>query len=138
MTRQIRVPEPEGLNAELYRQWQDGVLRIQRCSHCARWQHPPRFVCAQCGGEDFAWSPSTMRGQLFSWVVTHHPFDRGWADEAPWITAVMELESGVRLVGHLAGVPREELRLGMPLTVTIEPFNDSFAFLTFHAREDTR
>ncbi|MEZ5652238.1 MAG: OB-fold domain-containing protein [Burkholderiaceae bacterium] len=135
MKREIRIPEPEGLNAELYRQWQDGVLRLQRCRDCATLRHPPRYRCAQCAAEGFDWHPCAPHGRLFSWVVTHHPFDRGWAGEAPWVSAIVELDSGVRLVGHLAGADPSSLRLDMPVSVAIEAVTDTFSFLTFRITE---
>ena len=131
-----RIPTPEGLNAEFYGRIHDGVVHLQRCSDCGLVRHPPRYHCPRCTSGSFGWSPSTGRGQLFSWTVTHMPFDRGWADEVPYITAVVELDDGARLVGALEGVAVEELRIGLPLALRVTPLEPEFSFLTFHPPAD--
>lgn len=131
MTREIRIPEPEGLNAELYREWQDSVLRIQRCASCLTLRHPPRFTCSNCGASTYDWATTPQIGSLYSWVITHHPFDRGWAAEVPWTSAIVELESGIRLTGHLINDDHTRLFLTMPVAISINPINEKFAFLSF-------
>jgi uncharacterized OB-fold protein len=60
------------------------------------------------------------------------PFDRGWAEEVPYITAVVEFDDAVRVVGSLEGVAVEDLRIGLPLTLRVTPMEPEFSFLTFH------
>jgi len=127
-----RIPTPEGLNAEFYARAQSGVVHLQQCSDCGLLRHPPRYHCPRCASGSFGWSPSAGRGQLFSWTVTHLPFDRGWAEEVPYISAVVELDDGVRVVGSLEGVAADELRIGLPLTLRATPLAPEFTFLTFH------
>ncbi|MHB1910883.1 MAG: Zn-ribbon domain-containing OB-fold protein [Acidimicrobiales bacterium] len=75
--------------------------------------------------------PSPGRGSLFSWTVTHIPFDPGWAGEVPYTTVVVELDEGVRLLGAIDGVKRADLHLGLPLTASLDSKSEGFVFLTF-------
>jgi len=77
------------------------------------------------------WVPSPGRGSLFSWTVTHIPFDPGWAGEVPYTTVVVELDEGVRLLGAIDGVERADLHLGLPLTASLDSKSEGFVFLTF-------
>lgn len=131
MTPEPRIPSPEGLNADFYAHAHDGRLHLQRCAACGRFRHPPRYLCANCGSPDYRWQPSAGRGRLYSWTTTHMPFDRGWAGELPYVTAVIELEEGVRLIGALDGVRPDELEPGRLLEACLEPMSDEFVFLTF-------
>ena len=131
MARQPRVPEPEGLNAEFYERAHAGVLHLQRCSGCGRFRHPPRYYCAGCGSPDVEWVPSPGRGRLVSWTVTHFPFDRGWAEELPYATVVVELDEGVRVIGAVEGVAVDALEPGLRLGASLEPMAETFTFITF-------
>ena len=133
MSPKPRIPTPEGLNAEFYEQAQGGVLHLQRCGDCGVIRHPPRYRCGECSSGRYEWSPSPGRGQLFSWTVTHLPFDRGWAEDIPYVTGVVELEEGVRLIGSIDGVGAEDLRIGLPMITTLSPYGPEFAFVSLHA-----
>jgi hypothetical protein len=132
MSANPRIPTPEGLNAEFYAQAQDGALHLQRCSDCGLIRHPPRYHCPECASGRFHWSPASGRGHLYSWTVSHFPFDRGWAEEIPYVTGVIELEEGVRLVGAVEDVAVADLRIGLPMTTKLTPHGPEFSFLSLH------
>lgn len=133
MSPNPRIPTPEGLNAEFYEQAQGGVLHLQQCSDCGVVRHPPRYHCGRCNSGRYQWSPSSGRGHLYSWTVTHLAFDRGWAEDIPYVTGVVELEEGVRLIGSIDGLAAEELQLGLPLTTKLSPHGPDFTFLSLQA-----
>lgn len=126
MTERI-VPSPVGPNAEFYAFLARGELRLQRCSACGAFRHPPRHRCAQCGSLDATWQPVSGRGRLFSWTVTHRPVDPAFTP--PYVVAVVELEEGPRLVGNTRD--DVELALDAPVVVEIEPVSDSVGFVWF-------
>ena len=130
MARTPYLPTPQGLNAEFYRKALGGTLHLQRCSACRRFAHPPRYRCATCGSDRFEWVPSAGRGKLFSWTVSHIAFDRGWTEELPYATGIIELEEGVRLVGALEGVDRAALAIGLDLRMRLTPLSDGFVFIS--------
>jgi uncharacterized OB-fold protein len=123
------IPTPTGPSAELYAYWAQGELRLQRCADCAAWRHPPRFRCAACGSDAVTWDVASGRARVFSWTITHRPVDPAF--EPPYAIVVAELEEGPRLVGNLAGIANEELRLDLPVVVELEPVNDAVALVTF-------
>ena len=133
MSPNPRIPSPEGLNAEFYERAQNGVLHLQQCSDCGVVRHPPRYHCGQCSSGRYEWVPSDGRGHLFSWTVTHLAFDRGWADDIPYATGVLELDEGVRVIGSIDGLPAAELRIGLPMTTKLTPHGADFTFLSLHA-----
>lgn len=124
------IPTPEGPNAAFYGHAQNGVLHLQRCRDCGAYQHPPRHRCPACGSAVLEWVPSEGRGTLYSWAVTHRAYDPGWADQLPYVTGVVELEEGVRLVGALEGVDPADLALGLALRTRLDPRTEEFVFIT--------
>jgi uncharacterized protein len=124
------VPKPEGINLEFHRPAvSTGMLHIQRCGECGTWRHPPRWYCPSCHSDRWSFEPVSGRGQLYSMAVNHFTVDRGWAPEVPYITAVVELEEGPRVVGAVRQLGPDEVEIGMPVVVSTEPRGEDFAFL---------
>ena len=123
------LPNPMGPSAELYAFWARGELRLQRCAACGAWRHPPRYRCAACGSPDVTWDLVSGRARVFTWTITHRPVDPAF--EPPYAVVVAELEEGPRLVGMLAGIANDELRLDLSVVVELEPANDAVALVTF-------
>lgn len=130
MTPRPRAPDPEGLNLEFYEHAADGTLHIQQCSACGRFRHPPRYHCVKCLSAAYRWTPSEGRGRLFTWTITHFPYDRGWSDDLPYATAVIELEEGVRLLGAFAGSDFTLLQRGLEMVARVDTVAHGFPFVT--------
>lgn len=115
------IPMAVGLNAEFYRlAAETGVLHVQRCDGCATHRHPARVSCAACGSDAWGWAPTSMRGEIWSWTVTHRVADPAFLDEGTFAIVVVELEEGVRVVGNTIGIPHEDLRIGLPVRITLD------------------
>jgi uncharacterized protein len=123
------IPDPIGLNAELYAHWARGELRLQRCDDCGTWRHPPRYLCAKCGSARFTWELSAGRGRVFSWTITHRTVDPAFAP--PYAIVVTELDEGPRLVGTISGVEPADLALDLEVVVELESISDTVALLSF-------
>jgi uncharacterized protein len=123
------VPNPIGLNAELYAYWARGELRLQRCSQCDTWRHPPRYLCATCGSARFTWERAEGRGKVFSWTVTHRLVDPAF--EPPYAIVVVELTEGPRLVGSLSGLEPADLALDIEVVVELVPVSETIALVSF-------
>ena len=96
------VPQPEGLNLELHtRAVESGLLHIQRCADCGQARQPPRYYCQQCFSGDYDFVPVSGAGSIYSFAINHFTIDRAWIEELPYITAVVELAEGPRVVGAL-------------------------------------
>jgi hypothetical protein len=123
------IPQPVGLNAEFYAHAATGQLQFQRCTACSRWRHPPRFLCAACGSDEWSWQPSTVQGRVFSWTVTHRAVDPAF--EPPYAVVVVETDEGVRVVGNLQDADPTDLALDRRVEIVLEPVSDAVALLAF-------
>src|SRR5262245_36221815 len=68
------LPTPTDLDRFFWTSGADGVLRILRCDDCARWVHPPRATCPECGGQ-LTPQPTSGTGSVFTFTVNRHPFN---------------------------------------------------------------
>lgn len=124
------VPKPEGLNLEFHLAClETGTLCIQRCADCGLFRHPQRWYCPACHSRNYDFAPVAGSGHIYSMAVNHFTIDRGRADELPYITAVVELDEGPRVVGSLRDVGPGEASLRQPVRVSAEPRGTEFASL---------
>jgi len=93
-------------------------LRIQRCLECRTLRHPPAPACLECGAFPHDFVVASGRGEVYSYVVHHHPPVPG--QEAPFVAAVIELAEGTRIVGNVLTEECSQVRIGMPVALTFE------------------
>ena len=118
---QLPAPRPANeLDEEFWQHCAERRLAFQRCDGCGRWRHPPRLACAACGSDEWHWEAATGNGRVWSWTVSHRPAHPAFADEVPYVTAIVELDEGIRIVSAVRDVAPEDLRLDLPLAVDFE------------------
>ena len=71
------------------------------------------------------------KGILFSWTIAHMPMHPAFLAEVPYVTGVIELEEGVRMVSLVRGAVMEDLELDMPVKVEFERVTDDFTLPYF-------
>lgn len=99
-----------------------GELRIQRCAECGTLRHPPGPMCPSCGAEKPDYVLASGRGEIFSYVVHHHPAVPG--KQLPIVIALVELEEGVRMLGELVGAHPAEVEIGKPVELALTTIDD--------------
>ncbi len=112
-------PEPDGETRPFWDGIAEGRLRLQRCRGCARHVFYPRSVCPHCMSADLDWTDASGRGVVHALTVVHRA-PPGFADEAPYVVALVELEEGPRMLTRLVGVAPPEAAIGMPVEVAIQ------------------
>ncbi|GAC14519.1 OB-fold domain-containing protein [Aliiglaciecola lipolytica] len=80
-------------------------LRIQQCKHCEKLQHPPAPVCMHCHSFELDYKLASGKGELYSFVVMHHPHVPPFDNPNP--IGLIELEEGVRIAAGLIGVEED-------------------------------
>src|SRR5690349_15984627 len=87
-----------------------GELLIQRCPACERFQFYPRRHCVHCGSLEVVWVRAAGSGKLHTFSVVHRTPNAEFADETPYVFAIVELDEGVRMTTRIIDVPFDELR----------------------------
>lgn len=132
--RPILAPGMDALARAFYAECARGRLCFQRCTACATFRHLPRHACAACGSPASEWAPSTGRGRIFSWTVTHQAPLPGLT--VPYAVAIVEMEEGVRLAAALRGLAPEAIALDLPVRVELVPVSDTAAVPVFRPAEE--
>jgi uncharacterized OB-fold protein len=107
-------------------------LRVQQCPACQRLRHPPGPFCPSCGHDQSSYVVSSGDGEVFSYVVHHHPPVPG--KRLPVVIALVELEEGVRMLGELLDVSPDEVHIGQPVTVDWSRVDSELTLPVWRAR----
>lgn len=113
--------------------WQgcrEGRLLIQKCGD--HYQFPPTSYCTHCLADAPQWIEASGRGSVFSWIVVHVPIPAAiYADQVPYITALVTLEEGPRICANLTGIAPENVRDGLSVEAYFEVVGDGSVVLPF-------
>ncbi|MHB8340264.1 MAG: bifunctional MaoC family dehydratase N-terminal/OB-fold nucleic acid binding domain-containing protein [Mycobacteriales bacterium] len=106
-----------------------GELRVQRCASCHRLRHPPGPMCPHCQSLDWDVQVADGRGQVYSFVVNHHP--QVPAFDYPLVVGLVELTEGVRIVADLVGIAPADVAIGLPVVVEFLAVDDELSLPQF-------
>jgi uncharacterized protein len=108
------LPELDNVSRTYWDGLARGVLLLQRCRSCARYQFFPRALCVWCGG-DPEWVESSGRGVVHTYTVIRQNRTPPFHLAVPYVVAMIELEGGVRVLGNVTGCPPEDVFIGLPV-----------------------
>jgi uncharacterized OB-fold protein len=110
-----------------------GRLTVQRCDACDALSVPPKVVCPTCEGRRFSQATLGGDGEVSSYTVIRVPPSR-LAPEAPYVVVVVRMVEGVSLLGRLAGVPVDAVRVGLPVSFVAPPAGADPPVIAFRPR----
>jgi uncharacterized OB-fold protein len=128
---EMPVPVPSRETAQFWAGAREGRLLMLRCDGCGRFSFPPSLACRHCDCERMTWTETSGRGTVFSYVVYHRVYHPAFKDKVPYVVAVIALDEGPRLISNIVGVPLDEVRCDMPVTVVFEQVRDGIRIPKF-------
>ncbi len=97
------IPTPSPHTRPFWEGAKQGKLMLPRCTNCNRVHWYPRHICPHCHSTDIEWIEGSGEGRVHTFAVQHRAFG-GWAEEAPFVTAYIDLQEGDRMLTVLRGV----------------------------------
>ena len=114
------LPQPSAESRPFWEACRRHELRLQRCLACRQYWFPPSAVCPECLSDEFEWALTSGRGEVFSFVVMHRVYHKGFANDVPYTVALIALEEGPRFLSNLVDCRPDEVHVGMPVEVVFE------------------
>jgi uncharacterized OB-fold protein len=81
---------------------------------------PPSGHCPACGSAAHEWVDLSGAGRVFSFVVYHRLYHKGWESELPYVVAVIELAEGPRILSALTGIAPGDVVCDMAVKVVFD------------------
>ena len=119
-TKPLPTPSPE-----TKRFW-DGCkkheLWIPYCRACESFFWYPRSHCPKCFSWDVEWRKASGRGKIYTFAIQYRAWHPGWANETPYVNAMVDLDEGPRLYTNIVGVDPDSKKIAcdMPVEVVFE------------------
>ena len=126
MTLPFRVlPKLDEDNTFFWTSGADGQLRFLRCDNDGYYIHPPLPQCPKCASHDIAPAAVSGKGTVHSFTINYQPWD---GSTEPWSIVLVELaeQEGLRLTSNMVNCANEDVRIGMPVRVTFQQYDDTY------------
>jgi acetyl-CoA acetyltransferase/uncharacterized OB-fold protein len=118
------LPELTETNEWFWRSGSDGQLRIQQCTNCNEYVHPPSPVCSNCQRGNLEPVVMSGRGTVVGVTVNHQQWHPDFTP--PYVIAVVALadDAKVRLTTNIVGDDALATRVGDEVEVRFEQRDD--------------
>ena len=125
------LPRPYQDTAEYWSAAREHRFVLQRCKSCGEHQFYPRGVCSHCLSSDLEWKEASGRGTVYSFSVNHRAPHPGFADNLPFVLAIVALEEGPRMMTNIVDCDPESVTIGMDVTVTFDDITEKVTLPKF-------
>lgn len=98
-----------------------GNLIGSECQSCGAHFFPIREACSGCLSQDLEDVAFSTEGTLYTYTVVRQSTP---AFEVPYALGYVDFPEDVRIMGQIAGLEFDEITIGMPMTMTLEPFGE--------------
>ena len=110
-------------------------LKIQQCSKCMRFIFYPRALCPYCENTSLEWQELNGRGIIYSFTVVRFAISSAYRDDVPYITALVELNEGIRIMANVVECAPETVKIGMQVEVVFEDVTSDVSLPQFRLSE---
>ena len=101
-----------------------GELLIQKCDRCGEYQFYPRGICVGCFNPGIKWVRASGKGTVWTFTVTYQNRTPGFAEEVPYVLALVELQEGLKMFTNIVECNPRDVSIGMPVEVTFVQATD--------------
>lgn len=119
------------LFAPFWKATKEGKLIVQECTETKKKVWPPRFISPFAPGAKLEWVPINTKGKVYTFNVVYRGFLPYFEEKVPFAMVVVELEDGVRMLGHAVGIDPEEVKIGMEMEAVFEKVNDKITLVNW-------
>jgi uncharacterized OB-fold protein len=86
---------------------------LPRCADCGRFHFYPRPACPWCASTSVAPASASGRGTVYSYSVVHRAPSKAFADQVPYVVAIIETDEGPHLMSRIVGIAPEAVTIGL-------------------------
>jgi hypothetical protein len=122
-------PAPESL--PYWQAAKEHRLALPKCEDCDKFWFPPSRACPHCLSMNVSFQTVSGRGKVFSFVTFHRVYRPAFAQDVPYVVALVELEEGPRVLTNILGISHEDVRCEMPVEVVFDDYDDEISIPKF-------
>jgi uncharacterized protein len=118
-TTEIRKPEPVP-SADTLEFWQgarDNTFLLQACDACGKVSFYPRKRCPHCWSDALVSRAASGDGVIASYTIVHRPGHPSFAEDGPYVIALIDLAEGPRILSSIVDCPVDAVSVGAPVRI---------------------
>jgi len=110
----------------------DEKLLGTKCKICGANYLPPRSQC-RCGSDQMKWFEASSNGKILTYTSITQTSE-SMSSYAPYFIAIVELEDGTKILGHLSENIDNKLKAGLQVKVVFQTIAGKGAIYKFIPR----
>lgn len=124
------LPRPDADSHPYWSAAATGELLIQFCAQCGQPRFYPRLLCPACHSAEHRWAPATGQGTVYSYTIVRRAPLPAFADDVPYVVALIDLDEGVRMLSTVVAEPAQ-VAIGARVKVQFRAETDHIAVPVF-------
>jgi uncharacterized protein len=125
------LPRPTAASLPFWEAAKRHELQIQRCGSCGALIFYPREVCPECLSSHLQWLKVSGKGTVYSYTIAQAPTHPAFAEDVPYVIAIVELAEGPHLTTNITGCKPEDVRVGMPVVAAFDDVTPEMTLVKF-------
>lgn len=125
------LPVTQPWSKEFWKGTKQHKFLIQHCHDCGKNIFYPRKFCPYCWSSNLGWIESKGKGKLFSYTIMLAGVEQKFADDLPYVLALVDLDEGIRVMSRIVECPHDELKCDMDVEVVYEDVTQEFTLFYF-------
>jgi hypothetical protein len=111
------IPEPTAASQPYWDAAREHRLILQRSKRTGRYVFYPRAVSPFGARDELEWVEASGKGEVYSYTIARRPTAPAWADDAPYVIAIVALDEGVHMTANIVECDPGLVHVGMRVEV---------------------
>jgi uncharacterized OB-fold protein len=128
------LPVPDPVTQPFWDSLKAHEMKIQRCNDTGKFFFYPRGMSPFTLSDNISWETVSGKGTLHAFTIVYNQRAPGFAEEVPYVVAMVELEEGPRMMTNIVGldeVSPENIKIGSPVEIVYEDVTDEITLPKF-------
>jgi uncharacterized protein len=121
------LPKPTPWTKPFWDAAKQHKLVLKHCKDCGNVDHPPYLYCRKCQSDNMEWREASGKATLYSFAVNEVGVPFPFMPDLPYITALVDLKEGPRMISTVVECDFKDLKNGMDLEVVFDDISPEFA-----------
>jgi uncharacterized protein len=114
------LPNPTKWSRPFWEGTKQHKLLLKKCRDCGKIDHPPYLYCTKCSSDNSNWVEASGKGTLYAFAINEYGVPFQFTPDLPYVTALIDLPEGPRMLSNIVECDFKELKNGMALEVVFE------------------
>jgi uncharacterized protein len=125
------LPEPTTVSKPFWGAAREHRLLIQRSQKTGQAVFYPRSVSPFGPNDELEWFEASGRGTVYAFTVARRPTAPQWANDTPYVVAIVELDEGARMTTNIVDCDPDEVHIGMRVVVAYDDVTPEVTLVKF-------